>query len=436
MKDTVQTEPDPIRERQTPPELERLERESVSESEAVPRSRKLGYLIGAGLIVLVSAYFLWNYYSVRETTDDAEVEGHIHPISFRVGGTVTAVHIHENMMVKSGDVLVELDPKDYQVARDRARADLADAEAALEASRTDLPITATTVSSALTGAEARVEEARANLSSSEKEVEAASARLRAAQARVEEAQANAQKAARDLERMKQLIAKEEISQQQYDASVAASESLRAAVESAQAEVSGAEQTLQAARNNVERERARVTQSQAAAAGAKTGPQQIAVIQSRVNSAAARVEMAKSALEQAELNLQYTVLRAAVDGEISKKSVEMGQTVQPGQPVFAIVTAEDTWVQASFKETQLKNIRIGQPAIVSVDALGGRKFKGHVDSIAAATGAKFSLLPPENATGNYVKVVQRLPVKILLEPGEDPQHLLRPGMSVVPTVITK
>jgi membrane fusion protein (multidrug efflux system) len=281
-----------------------------------------------------------------------------------------------------------------------------------------------------------VEEARANLSSSENEVLIAPARLRAGQARVQEAQANAQKAARDLERMKQLIAKEEISQQQYDAAVAASESLRATVEVAQAEVSIWERTLQTLRHNVERERARVAQAQAAAGAAKTGPQQMAVTQSRANSAAARVEMAKTALEQAELNLQYTVLRAAVSGQISKKGVEAGQTVQAGQPVFAIVTPEDTWIQASFKETQLKNIRVGQPAIVSVDALGGRKFKGHVDSIAAATGAKFSLLPPENATGNFVKVVQRLPVKILLEPGEDSQHLLRPGMSVVPTVITK
>jgi membrane fusion protein (multidrug efflux system) len=281
-----------------------------------------------------------------------------------------------------------------------------------------------------------VEEARANLSSSEIEVEADAARLRAAQARVQESQANALKAARDLERMKQLIAKEEISQQQYDASVAASESLRAAVESAQAEVSGAEQTLQAARNHVERDRARIAGAQATASGARTGPQQIAVIKSRAESAAARVAMAKSALEQAALNLQYTVLRAAVGGEISKKGVEVGQLVQAGQPVFAIVTPGDLWIQASFKETQLKNIRLGQPAIISVDALGGREFKGHVDSIAAATGAKFSLLPPENATGNYVKVVQRLPVKILLEPGEDPEHLLRPGMSVVPTVLTK
>ena len=392
-------------------------------------------MLVAALLVAIALYFIWNYYSVRESTDDAQIEGHIHPISAKVGGTIGSVNFEENQHVESGAVLAQITTKDYQIALEGARGDLAEAEAALNASQINLPMTATTTSSRLSGAEAAAEEARANLSSSEKEVGEAEAKWRAAQARFREKQANAQKADRDLDRMKLLIGKEEISQQQYDAAVAVAEAQRGALDSAQADVTVGEQGLRVAESHVERDRAKLAQAQAAVAEAGTAPQQVAVTRSRAESAAARVQIAKAALDRAELAMQYTTIRAPISGLVSKKSVEVGQIIQAGQPLLAIVSLDDTWVEANFKETQLKNIRPGQPAEISVDAYGGRIFEGHVESIAAATGAKFSLLPPENATGNYVKVVQRIPVKIVFEKGQDPGHLLRPGMSVEPTVFT-
>jgi membrane fusion protein (multidrug efflux system) len=281
-----------------------------------------------------------------------------------------------------------------------------------------------------------VEEARASLLAAQKEAEAARAQLAAAQARVREAAANSQRSARDLDRMKQLIAKEEISQQQYDAAIASSDGLQAAEQAAQAAVSSAEAGVQTAESHITREQARVVQAQASVESARTAPQQIAAMQARSESARAKWERAKAAGEQAQLDLEYATIKAPVSGVISKKNIEVGQTLQPGQPLLAIVSLDDVWVTANFKETQLRSMRPGQKAIVSVDAFGGRKYEGHVQSIAAATGSKFSLLPPENATGNYVKVVQRIPVKILFENGQNSDHLLRPGMSVIPTVLIR
>ncbi|MDQ6705735.1 MAG: HlyD family secretion protein [Acidobacteriota bacterium] len=393
-------------------------------------------LLGAGVLILaVGGFFVWLHYQGRESTDDAQVDGHIDPISAKLGGTVTAVNVDDNQVVKQGDVLVQIDPRDYNVALDRARADVAQAEAMLQASRSDIPITRTNTAGQLSSANAGVEEARATVVSSESEISAARARLITAQARVREAEANYQKAAKDLDRLKPLVAKEEISRQQYDAAVAAAEALRATVDSARSGVSEAEQDIRTAQSNVQRDQAKVSQAQATAESAGTAPQQVAATRAREQSAAAKVQESKSALEQAELNLQYATIRAPASGVISRKSVEVGQIVQPGQPLFAIVPLNDVWVTANFKETQLKDMRVGQRAEIDVDAYG-RKYKGHVDSIAAVTGAKTSLLPPENATGNYVKVVQRVPVKIVLEKGEDSDHRLRPGLSVKPTVFTK
>ncbi|HEX2458133.1 MAG TPA: HlyD family secretion protein, partial [Vicinamibacterales bacterium] len=198
----------------------------------------------------------------------------------------------------------------------------------------------------------------------------------------------------------------------------------------------AQTSIAAAQARAAQARATVTRAQAGVQAAKTAPEQVQVTKSRADAADARVKQAQAALAQAQLNLERTVVKAPSTGVVSRKSVEPGQVVQPGQPLLALVTLGDVWVVANFKETQLKNMRVGQRATVDVDALGGREFSGHVDSIAAATGAKFSLLPPENATGNYVKVVQRVPVKIVFDAGQDPEHLLRPGMSVAPTVFTK
>ena len=264
------------------------------------------------------------------------------------------------------------------------------------------------------------------------DVDAARARLSSAQARLREAAAGQTRQARDLERMRQLIAKDEISQQQFDAAVAAADASQAMVESAQAVVAEAEKVVAVAESRRMQALGVLTQAQAELRTAGTAPGQVAIIRSRQRSAEAKVQLARALLEQAQLNLAYTTVKAPRDGVVSKKSVEAGQVVQAGQPLVALVSLDDVWVTANFKENQLRHMRPGQPASIKVD-VNGQIYKGHVDSIAAATGARFSLLPPENASGNFVKVVQRVPVKIVFEPGQDPGHLLRPGMSVVPTV---
>jgi membrane fusion protein (multidrug efflux system) len=264
---------------------------------------------------------------------------------------------------------------------------------------------------------------------------AAQAKLNSAQARVKEAQANATKASRDLERMQQLIKKDEISQQQYDAAKSAAEAAQATVESTLAGVLQAQQEVAAGQARISQSQAELQQAQAEAQGAKTAPQQIVISRAQAQSADARVQLAKAALDQARLNLEYTSIKAPVSGIVSKKTVEAGQVIQGGQPLMAIIPQEDIWVTANFKETQLADMHAGQSASVAVDAYGGRTFNAHIDSIASATGARFSLLPPENATGNYVKVVQRIPVKVVFDQG-DQINQLRPGMSVIVKVRVK
>ena len=379
--------------------------------------RRLGYfrthprakwVVAAVVLVLLAAgIFVWHYYSVRESTDDAQIDGHINPISPRVTGTVLRVLHDDNEVVQAGELLVELDPKDYEVAVDRARADLANAQANAVAANVGVPLTQTTSSSQLTAADAAVKAAQ-------REIESAKARLN-------EAQANYAKVAADLKRMELLIAKDEVSRQQYDAAVAANNSAKATVDAANAGVASAE--------------SRAAQAQAQAEAARTVPEQLKVTRARAGAATAEVQRAISALAQAELNLKYTKIYAPVTGVLSKRNVEPGQVMQAGQPVFSIVNLDDIWTTANFKETQLRSMRVGQRAKVKVDAYG-REYNATVESIGAATGARFSLLPPENATGNYVKVVQRIPVRIRFDKGQDPNHELRPGMSVVPTVFTK
>jgi membrane fusion protein, multidrug efflux system len=408
--------------------------ESPSYFQRQPKSK--WYLLVVILIALIGIMAVWHYFSTRESTDDAQIDGHINPVSARVGGTVTQVLVQDNQSVQAGQVLVQLDPRDYQVAVERAQADLANAQAAAQAASIGVPITTRTTGSNVSTSEARVEDAQAGVKAAQQEVDAARAQENVAQARLAEAQANYTKAARDLDRMKQLVAKDEISQQQYDAAVASEKANHATVQSARAQVASSVQAVAVARSHLVQARAQVAVSQAELHAAHAAPEHVAVMRARAAAAAAQVKEAQAALDQAQLNLQYTTVRAPVSGRVSKKTVEIGQIVQPGEPLMALVPLEDVWVTANFKETQLKNMRPGQRVEISVDAFGGRTFKGHVDSIAAATGEKFSLLPPENATGNYVKVVQRVPVKIVFENGQDPHHLLRPGMSVVPTVITR
>jgi membrane fusion protein (multidrug efflux system) len=361
-----------------------------------------------GVVLILGLFLAWNNFRSRVSTDDAQIESHVNAVAARVGGTVTGVLVADNQFVKKGTLLVSIDPRDYEIAVARAEADLAENEALAKAAHTGVPMTSTMASSQETAAGS--------------DVAGANARLLSAQARLREAEARAAKAGHDRKRLEPLLAKDEVSQQQYDAAVADADAAAAARESAQAAVGEAEKGVDAAR-------ARLTQ-------AKTAPEQITIQKARADSASARADMAKAALAQARLNLEHTQVKAAVDGIVSRRTVEVGQVVQAGQPLLAVVPLDEVWVIANYKESQLRNIRPGQAATVAVDAYGGKEYRGKVESIAAATGARFSILPPENASGNYVKVVQRVPVKIVLDASQDPDHLLRPGMSVVPTIFTR
>lgn len=391
--------------------------------------------VAAGVAALIAGALYW-YYSGRESTDDAHVEGHITYMASRVGGAVRSISVKENQPVSAGDVLLQVAPEDYQIAVDRAAAELADAEAAAQIADVGVPIAITTTSSDVTTAGGGLEQANAGVLMSERELDAATARLTAAKAHQREKQADAMKTQRDVDRLKALIAKDEISQQQFDAAVATAESARAASEAASAEATAAEHAVQIASSRITQARGAAVQAQAALASARTAPQQLVASRARAQAATARVQEAKAALAQARLNLEYTTVKAPAAGVVSRKTVEVGQVVQAGQPLLAIVGLDDLWVIANFKETQLEHIRPGQRAVVNVDAFGGRRFDAQVESVAPATGAKFSLLPAENAAGNYVKVVQRVPVKLVLQRGADPEHQLRPGLSVVPTIYTR
>lgn len=384
-----------------------------------PKARR-GLLLALAVVV-AGIVIAWLVTRGRVSTDDAQIDGHILPVAARVGGTVLAVEVEENRQVEAGTVLVRLDPTDFEVALRQAEADRAAAEAAVAAARSGVPITSASSGGRLESAEAEVRHAEASIA-------AAEAQLAAARARAREAEANAERARRDRERLEQLVAKDEVSRQQYDAAVAAAIAADATADAARAAVRQAEEAQHQARD-------RAAQAQAGLRSARTAPQQVEVTKSQLALAEARLEQADAAVEQARLALDYTTVTAAINGVVSKRSVEPGQVVRAGQPLFALVDLDDLWVTANFKETKLRHVEPGQPARIKVDAYG-ETLDGHVDSIGAATGAKFSLLPPENASGNYVKVVQRVPVKIVFEPGQDPERRLRPGLSVVPTVDTR
>jgi membrane fusion protein (multidrug efflux system) len=393
-------------------------------------------IIGVVLLLILGAgVWAWTT-SGRENTDDAQVDAHVTQLAARVSGTVIKVAVDDNQLVAEGTLLVQLDPSDYQVAVDKARAELADAEASAIAAQSNVPITSTTTASNVTTARGGVTQAQSGVTASEKEIEAARARLVSAQARLREAEANAAKSARDVERLKGLLAKDEVSQQMFDATSATAEAQKAAVDSGRSQVAEAEAGIRVAESKLAQSHAGEDQARAEMQTAQTGPSQVAATKARAAAAEARAQQMRAALAQAELNLQYTTVKAPVRGVVSKKGINPGQVVQGGQPLLALVQIDNVWVTANYKETQLRDMRPGQRAVISVDAYGGREYKGKVDSIAGATGARFSLLPPENATGNFVKVVQRVPVKIVLDPGQDPEHLLRPGMSVTPTVYLK
>ena len=384
-----------------------------------PRLR-VGLTIG-GIVLVVAGVFLWRYFTSYESTDDAQIDGHLNSISARVSGHVQKLLVEDNQYVQAGTPLVQIDPRDYQIAVDRAKAYYADALATAQAAQVNVPITSVSATSQESSAQADVENARAGIAAARKQYEAALAQLA-------QAEANNVKAQDDVARYKQLVDKQEISQQQYDQAVATAKASAASVDAARASAAATQQAVAQAQ-------AKLAQAEANLRAARTAPQQIAVTRSRFQSAQATAERYKAELEQAELNLQYTLIVAPVSGIVTNRTVEVGQNVQIGQELMKIINLDDIWVTANFKETQLRHVRVGQPVTIHVDA-NGKDYKGHVQSIAGASGAITSLLPPENATGNYVKVVQRIPVKITFDPGETKEHVLRPGMSVEPKVRTR
>ncbi len=421
MADTTSPTPNPGN-----PVERRLSATTLGSGRPSARRRKLArniLLALLGLALIVIAVLLYRHFAAWESTDDAQIDGYIYPISSRVAGYVTRVTVDDNRYVKAGTVLVQLDPKDYEVALANANATLANDRASAAALQTNVPITSVNTSSELSSAAADVENFKAGLVAAQRQFDAAQATLR-------EAEANDLKAQDDVNRYKPLAAKDEIPQLEYTQAVESQVATAAAVQAAKASAASAEQAVTQAR-------ARVAQAQAQLQYALTRPQQISVQRSRAEAAEAETQRATAAFEQAQLNLQYTTIVAPIDGVVGQRSVQPGQNVTPGQQLMTIVPldSQNIWVTANFKETQMRYMRPGQHVVISVDTYD-RSYDGHVESIAGASGARYSLLPPENATGNYVKVVQRIPVKILFEKGQDPLHLLRPGMSVEPDVKVK
>ncbi len=394
-------------------------------------------LVVLGLLLIASiagGLWAWGYYSVRESTDDARVDGHIAPVSARVGGHVIEILVDENDRVQAGQIVARIDPRDYQVALERAQSDLAAQQASANAARTQIPIASTSTASGLTGAQSGVAEAQAGVAVAKQNIANAQARLLQAEANRRAAAAARDRTARDLQRYETLVAKDEISRQQYDTAVSAAQAAQAEVEAAEASVAQARAGIDVAQSQFNQAEARVSQARSNVSAAQTGPQQVAVSRAQANTQAAVVGVRQAAVDQAKLNLDYTVVRAPVSGLVGRRNVQIGQNVQPGQPLFSIVQVSDLWVTALFKETQLAHMKIGQAVSIEVDAFDGAELRGRIESIGAATGGTFSVLPSENASGNYVKVVQRLPVKIRFEPNQNLLDRLRPGMSVVPTVL--
>jgi membrane fusion protein (multidrug efflux system) len=400
------------------------------------RSRARIFLLFALLIVLaIGSYALWDYLSSYESTDDAQIDGHVNAISARITGHLSEVLVEDAQLVKAGDVLVKIDPRDYEVAVSQSEADLADAEAALQTARTDLPIVSTTTASTLQTARSSRADADAGLIGAERQFEAAQARLETAQAQVNEAQANYKKSADDVARYKLLVDKDEISRQIYDQADQTAEAAKATVAAQNAAVAEARQNVAAAEAAIQQAQTKIPQADASIQTAMTRPHQVSQSESRAKSAAAKVAELQAQLDQAKLNLSYTIIVAPVSGIVGKKTAEIGQNVSPGEQLMAVVPLDDVWVTANFKETQLRKMKPGQKVKFTVDAYD-HEYSGHLTGVGGASGSRYSLLPPENATGNYVKVVQRIPVRIDLDPGENKDRRLRPGMSVNPKVYTR
>jgi membrane fusion protein, multidrug efflux system len=397
------------------------------------KARRLLLLGGTVLVVAVAGLFF--YFHNRETTDDAQVDGHITPMASKIYGRVAEVLVQDNEQVKAGQVLVKIDPRDYQASLDQAAAALALAESEAQSAGVDVPRTRENVASGTSSADAQLAGAEADLARAQATYDQARTEdLAWAQANIDKSRANAQLAQADLARYAPLLERGEISKQLYDSAKANADATASALKADQEKLAQAERSVDISRAQRDAAKARVDQAHATVSSAHADVMQVKMRSADAQAKLAKVQQARAALEAAQLNLSYTDIVAPVAGVATHKQVEAGQIVQAGQGLLVIVPLQDVWVTANFKETQLRNMKPGQKAEVKVDTYG-KTFPGHVDSIAGATGAVLSLLPPENATGNYVKVVQRIPVKIVLDPISPEKAILRPGMNVDATVVT-
>jgi membrane fusion protein (multidrug efflux system) len=385
-----------------------------------PKVSKKVLAIALAAVGVLGALGYWLYARHYESTDDAQVDGHFAQLSTRVTGTVTYVNpLAENdRFVTAGTLLLELDPRDYEAALDHAKATLETKEAQLHAAQLQVPITDASAYSQLRLAEAARQEATAS-------VAAAEADLAAAQHRVQQDQAVADRAERDRVRYAALVEKREISRSYYDARATDAAASTQSLDSDRAAVAGAEQKIAQARSLV-------VQREAQVASARTAPQQSSDVRAQLESAQGELDQARADVRTAELNLSYTKIYAPVSGVVGHKTVELGHRVQPGQTLLTVVPVDDIWITANFKETQLRRMRPGEPVTIHVDTFG-RDYRGTVEDMAGASGPLFGLFPPENASGNYVKIVQRFPIRVRIDQDQDPRHDLRPGMSVETTV---
>jgi membrane fusion protein (multidrug efflux system) len=412
----------------------------VTTTEKAPRNGRKRLIRAIVLLIALVAvaagsFYAWKYFSAYESTDDAEVDGHINAISARISGYVLEVPVDDEQYVKAGDVLARIDPKDFNVALANARADLAAAEATFLSSRTDVPITSATTGSQLKNARSGRADTDAALLGAQRQLSAMQARLDTAEAQVREAQSTYKNTVDDVARYKLLIDKDEIAQQRYDTAVSVANTARATVDARLGAVVEAQQNIRVGQSAIDQANARITQADASIESALTAPQQVAVSQARAKSAEALVAQKRGLVEQGQLNLSYCTIVAPVSGIVGKKTVEAGANVSPGQQLMAVVPLDDIWITGDFKETQLRLMKPGDRVSFSVDAYG-REYRGKVTGIGGASGSRLSLLPPENATGNFVKVVQRIPVRIDIDPNQNSDHRLRPGMSVEPKVYVR
>ncbi len=399
---------------------------AVQEEAPQKSGRKFIVIAVILLLVIGAGLFYWRS-TFTESTDDAQVDGDLYQVSSRVTGQVIKVYVEDNQQIKAGDPIAEIDPKDYQVAVEQAQANLASAQASAIQQTVNVPITSVNVNTSVDTTGSDVQSAAAGVDQSRKQEQAAEARVAAAKA-------NAVKSHLDVERYTPLVQKDVISKQQYDAAVAADASNQAAVLEAEANVIASQAQVTEALQKLSQSRYQSAQS------IKNGPDQVRAQQAKANAAVADVKQAQAKVDQALLNLSYTHITAPTTGIVNKKNVQVGANLSIGQDLLTIIPLTKLWVTANFKETQLSEMRPGQDVVMKVDALGGRKFHGKVTQIGGATGSRLSLFPPENATGNYVKVVQRIPVRIDFTPEslqtDNKDYALRPGMSVTPDVEVK